>query len=88
MATPVSTSLSHQLLPVYRSLLQRHRGFPSGSAVKNLPAVQETQEIQVGSLGWEDPLEEGMTTHSSSLSWRIPWIDRILADYSPWSRKE
>ena len=70
------------------SLLQRHRGFPSGSAVKNLPAVQETQEIQVGSLGWEDPLEEGMTTHSSSLSWRIPWIGRILAGYSPWSRKE
>ena len=37
--------------------------------VKNLPAVQETQ---VPSLGWEDPLEEGMATHSSILAWRIP----------------
>ena len=37
--------------------------------VKNLPAVQETQ---VQSLGEEDPLEEGMATHSSVLAWRIP----------------
>ena len=35
-------------------------GFPSGSAVKNLPAVQEKQEMQVQSLGQEDPLEEGV----------------------------
>ena len=40
--------------------------------VKNLPAIQETR---VRSLGWEDPLEEGMTIHSSILAWRIP-IDR------------
>ena len=38
--------------------------------VKNLPAVQGTQ---VQSLGWEDPLEKGMATHSSILAWRIPW---------------
>ena len=38
--------------------------------VKNLPAVQETW---VQSLGWEDPLEESMATHSSILAWRIPW---------------
>ena len=37
--------------------------------VKNLPAVQETP---VRSLGWEDPLEKGMATHSSTLAWRIP----------------
>ena len=37
--------------------------------VKNLPAMQETC---VQSLGWEDPLEEGMATHSSILAWRIP----------------
>ena len=43
--------------------------------VKNLPTVQETQEIQVWSLGQEDPLEEGMATHSSILAWRIP-MDR------------
>ena len=40
--------------------------------VKNEPAVQETQ---VQSLGWEDPLEEEMTTHSSNLTWEIPWTE-------------
>ena len=46
-----------------------------GQWVKNPPAVQETQETWVQSLGWEDPLEEGMTTHSSILAWRIPWSE-------------
>ena len=40
--------------------------------VKNLPAIQETWGR---SLGWEDPLEEGMATHSSILAWRLP-MDR------------
>ena len=40
--------------------------------VKNLPAMQETP---VRSLGWEDPLEEGMAAHSSILAWRIPWTE-------------
>ena len=40
--------------------------------VKNLSATQETW---VRSLGWEDSLEEGMTTHSSILAWRIPWTE-------------
>ena len=40
--------------------------------VKNLPEMQEIQETWVQSLAWEDPLEEGMTTHSSILAWRIP----------------
>ena len=40
--------------------------------VKNLSAVQETC---VQSLGWEDPLEKGMVTHSNSLAWRIPWTE-------------
>ena len=35
--------------------------------------MQETQEMWVWSLGWEDPLEEGLTTYSSILAWRIPW---------------
>ena len=43
-----------------------------GSAVKNLPAMQETW---VQSLGQEDPLEEGMATHPSILAWRIPWTE-------------
>ena len=41
--------------------------------VKNPPAMQETQEMQVGSLARENPLEEDMATHSSILAWRIPW---------------
>ena len=44
----------------------------NGSAVKNPPAMQETQ---VHFLGWEDPLEEGLATHSSILAWRIPWTE-------------
>ena len=43
--------------------------------VKNSPVIQQTQETQVQSLGWEDPLEEGMATHSSILAWRIPWTN-------------
>ena len=43
--------------------------------VKNLPAMQETQEMWVPSLGWEDPLEEEMATHSSILVWEIPWTE-------------
>ena len=40
--------------------------------VKNLPAMRETW---VRSLGWEDPLEEGMATPSNILAWRIPWTE-------------
>ena len=40
--------------------------------VKNLPAMWETW---VRSLGWEDPLEKEMATHSSILAWRIPWTE-------------
>ena len=50
-------------------------GFSGGSAVKNLPAMQEAKETWVRSLGQEDLLEEGMATHSSILAWRIP-MDR------------
>ena len=53
-------------------------GFLGGSVVKNLPAVQETQEkqkTQVQSLGWEDPLEEGIEVPSSIRAWRIPWTE-------------
>ena len=48
-------------------------GFPGGSdGKKNPPSMQE---IQVRSLGWEDPLEKGVATHSSILAWRIPWTE-------------
>ena len=51
-------------------------GFPGGSVVKNLPAMQGPQEMRVQSLGGEDPLEEGMATHSNILASRIPWIEQ------------
>ena len=40
--------------------------------IRNSPAVQETW---VQSLGWKDPLEKGMATHSNILAWRIPWTE-------------
>ena len=52
--------------------------------VKNLPAMQKTQ---VQSLGGEDPLEEGMTTYTSILAWRIH-EQGSLVGYSPWGGKE
>ena len=62
--------------------------FLSGSVVKNLPAMQETQ---VPSLGQEDPLEEGMATHSSILAWRIPQTEepgRVQSMGSPRVRQD
>ena len=46
--------------------------FPGAQRLKHLPAMQETW---VRSLGWEDPLEKEMATHSSILAWRIPWTE-------------
>ena len=59
--------------------------FPSGSGVRNPPAVQETQ---TGTLGWEDPLEEGMATHCSLIDLENPHGQRSLAGYSPRDHKE
>ena len=42
--------------------------------LKHLPAMRETW---VQSLGWEDPLEKEMATHSSILAWRIPWTEEL-----------
>ena len=50
-------------------------GLPSGSAVKHPPAMLELQEAWVGLLGREDPMEEGMATHSSILGWKTPWTE-------------
>ena len=50
--------------------------------LKNLPAMQESQETQVQPLGQDNPLEEGMATHSSILAWRIPWMEEP-GSYSP-----
>ena len=51
----------------------RFRASLVAQMVKNPPAMQETQ---VQSLGWEDPLEKEMATHSSILAWRIPWTEK------------
>ena len=50
-------------------------GFPGGSVVTNVPAMQELQVTRVQFLGGEDPLEDGMATHSSILAWRMLWTE-------------
>ena len=53
--------------------MEEREGFPDGSAVKNLSAMQERQ---VWSLGLEDPPEKEMATQSSILAWKIPWTEK------------
>ena len=62
-------------------------GFPGGSVVKNPPANAGDAGDQVRSLGWEDPLEQEMATHSSILAWGIPQTEK-LAGYRLWGCKE
>ena len=64
--------------------LLKVRGSQVAQTVKNLPAMQETW---VQFLVREDPLEEGMATHSSIPAWRIPWTEEPVG-YSPWGHKE
>ena len=45
--------------------------------VKNLPEVQETQETRIQYSGWDYPLRKGMASHSSILTWRIPWAEEL-----------
>ena len=52
--------------------LTNRRCSPGDSAVENRPAIPDTQ---IHSLGWEDPLEKEMATHSSILAWEIPWTE-------------
>ena len=80
----IAVSLCTIELSVYNPLLW---GFPGGSAVKNPPAMQESQETQVRFWDWEDPLEEGMATHSSIIAWRIPWTEEPsrLQSIGSWS---
>ena len=59
---------THTHTHVYMASLMAHW-------VKNLPAVQETRETRVQPLGWEDPLEEEIATHSSILAGKIPWTE-------------
>ena len=59
--------------------------FLDGSAIKNPPANAGDRVL---SLGWEDPLEKEMVTHSSILAWEIPWTEEPGGGYNPWGRKE
>ena len=59
-------------MPLSHLCLRKGTASLVAQRVKNLPAMQETW---VQSLGWEDPLEEEMATHSSILAWRIPWME-------------
>ena len=56
----------------FRAMVQGWGAFLMVQMIKNLPAMQETQ---VQPLGWKDPLEKGMATHSSILAWKIPWTE-------------
>ena len=83
----ISTSFKMSILHTSNKCLVL-KEFPRGSAVKNLPAKQESQ---VRSLGWEDPLEEGMATHSSIRAWRIPWTEepgglQSMGSQKSWTR--
>jgi len=53
--------------------------------VECLPAIWETW---VQSLGQEDPLQKEMATHSGTLAWKIPWVEKPVVGYSPWGCKE
>ena len=74
MISPVT-----DLLAFFESPCRLLWGFSGASTVKNPPAVQE---MQVQSLGQENPLEKGLATHSSILAWEIPWTQE------PSGRKE
>ena len=57
-----------------QSIKKIQGGFPGGSAVNNPPVMQETH---VWLLSQEDPLEKEITTHSSTLAWKIPWMEEL-----------
>ena len=65
----------HNVIQIISTAVHSLVGFPGFSVMKNLPAMQEMQETQLRFPGQEDPLEEGMVTHSSILAWRIPWTE-------------
>ena len=65
------TCLKCKLMSIYNLGV----GFPRGSVVKDLPAVQETHELWVPSLGREDPLERILAPHSRILAWEIRWTE-------------
>ena len=84
------------LLLLFLYLSMEEADFPGGLAMRNLSAMQEKQEMGVWSLGWEDPLEKSMATHSSVLARKIPWteepgkllymvLQRVRHNWSNWA---
>ena len=71
---PLSTGLEQFNLSKNNNSEFNNKGFPGGSAVKNPPAMQEAQ---IRFLGWEDPLEKQMATHSTVLAWEILWMEEL-----------
>ena len=76
-----------ELIHFYENVITS-RASPTTQAVKNSPAMQEKQEMWVRSLGWEDLLEEEMTTHSCILARKILWTEETGRSQSPRGRKE
>ena len=66
--------IPHLNYPIKLSISKREPSLMA-QRVKNLPAMQETQEPWFRSLGQDDPLEKEMGTHSSALAWKIPWTE-------------
>ena len=72
---------------VYSDADNTEKGFPGGASGKDPDCQCRRQEMGVQSLGWEDPLEKEMATHSTILAWRIPWTEKPGGN-SPWGHKE
>ena len=80
VCTSVSLPWVSPAVQGWRNHLQR--GFPGGSVLNNLPAMQE---MWARSLGWEDPLEKEMATHSSIIAWETPWTEEPTGVREPQS---
>ena len=61
--------------PYYPKLYIHYRLFKSSLVVQTVKHLSTTQETQVRSLGWEDPLEQEMAIRSSTIAWKIPWTE-------------
>ena len=75
---PLNKHSFTEIRDIYKSVNLEHiimLGFPGDTVVKNLPAVQRTQETRVRSLGQEDPLEEEMAIRSCILARKILWTE-------------
>ena len=76
VASSCALSLGAYVRAGFRKALHNFWAALVAQTVKNLPAVQQTQETRVPSVGGEDLLEEKMATQSNSIAWEIPWTDK------------